>query len=150
MVQVRVVTKGLDFSQIAEEIGMDVKELKKRTLTKMATDIARSSPVDSGNYARNHEVALRSGSFQSGGIRPDSDSRISRDGAAQYPNAQEEGLRLMMEEIQQVDLASENFVFRNIMNYARYVEAEHAVYARARRDVGQSLQDTVRDIRNRR
>ena len=150
MVQVRVVRKGMDFNKIAEEIGVDVKELKKRTLTKMATDIARSSPVDSGNYARNHEVGLRSGSFQAGGIRPDSDKRLSRDGQAQYPNAQEEGLRFMLEDIQQVDLASENFVFRNIMNYARYVEGEHAVYARAIRDVPQTIQETARDIRNRR
>jgi len=148
MVQVRVVRKGLDFDQIAKDIGMDVKELKKRTLTKMATDIARSSPVDSGNYARNHEVALRSGSFQAGGIRPDSDSRISRDGTAQYPNAQEEGLRFMLEDIQQVDLASENFVFRNIMAYAGIVEGKHAVYARAVRDVGQTIQEEVRKIRN--
>ena len=150
MVQFRVVRKGMDFNKLAEEIGMDVKELKKRTLTKMATDIARNSPIDSGNYARNHEVALRSGSFQAGGIRPDSDKRLSRDGQAQYPNAREEGLKFMLEEIQKVDLASENFVFRNIMNYARYVEGEFAVYARAITDISQAIQETARDIRSRR
>ena len=150
MTQAKVQIKGMDFNQIAEQIGMDVKELKKRTLTKMATDIARSSPVDSGYYAKNHEVALRSGSFQSGGIRPKDAPRKSRGDAVNESAAREEGLRFMLEDIQQIDLSSENFVFRNIMDYARYVEAEYAVYARARRDVAQSLQDTVRDIRNRR
>lgn len=149
MVQVRVQTKGMDLNKIAEEIGQDIRDLKKNTLISMAEVIAGASPVDSGNYARNHEVALRSGSFQAGGIRPDSDSRISRDGAAQYPNAKEEGLRFMLEDIQQVDLASENFVFRNIMNYAKYVEAEHAVYSRARREVGQILAAEVAKVRNR-
>lgn len=150
MVQVRVVRKGMDFNKIAEEIGMDVKELKKRTLTKMATDIARNSPVDSGYYARNHEVGLRSGSFQANAIRPNDAPRKSRGEPVNESAAREEGLRFMLDDIQQVDLASENFVFRNIMNYARYVEGEHAVYARAIRDVSQAIQETARDIRNQR
>lgn len=148
--QFRVQRKGLDFNKIAEEIGMDVKELKKRTLTKMATDIARSSPVDSGYYARNHEVALRSGSFQSSGIRPNDVPKKSRGEPVNESAAREEGLRFMLEDIQQVDLSSENFVFRNIMAYSGIVEGEHAVYARAARDVGQAIQETARDIRNKR
>lgn len=149
MVQVRVKSSGMDFKKIADEIGKDVRELKSDFMGSMAEVIAQTSPVDSGNYARSHEVALRSGSYAATKQRPDSDSRISRDGTAQYPNAREEGEQAMKADIASIDLSKDTFVFRNPMAYSSLVEAEHAVYARARREVGALLAQSVAKIRSR-
>lgn len=149
MVQVRVQTKGMDLNKIAEQIGQDVRDLKKNTLTSMAEVIAGASPVDSGTYAENHEVALRSGSFSANVIRDPSRPRRSRGEAVNAQAFRDFGLRGMLGDIAALDLDSENFVFRNPVAYANFVEAEHAVYSRARREVGQILAAEVAKIRNR-
>ena len=150
MVQVRAVRKGLDFDQIAKDLEQDVQELKADFMGSMAEVIAQTSPIDSGNYARSHEVALRSGSFVARKQRPDSDSRISREGSPQYPNARQEGEQAMKADIASIDLSKNTFVFRNPMTYASLVEAEHAVYAQAKREVTALLMQSVANVRNRR
>jgi len=149
MVQVRVKSSGLDFNKIAKELGQDVKNLKKDFMGSMAEVIAQTSPLDSGNYARSHEVALRSGSYTSTQMRPDTDSRLSRDGSAQYPNAREEGLSNMQNSIDSIDLSKDTFVFRNPMAYSSMVEAEHAVYSQAKREVAALLAQSVAKVRSR-
>ena len=157
--QAKAFTKGMKIDEQAKRLRQQVGALKYRTLVNMAELISQTSPVDSGNYARNHEVAVRSGSFQADGIRPDSDSRISREGSAQYPNARSEGLEGMMADIQGFGLlnragqirsladSEQNFVFRNRMSYANFVEREHQVYAQARREIGNAIADAVAQVR---
>jgi len=158
--QARAFTKGKTLDEQAEALGQQLGALKYRALVNMAEVISQTSPVDSGNYARNHEVTLRSGSFQPDAVRPDSDSRISRDGAAQYPNAKTEGFENMLADIQGFGLLNRagavrsladpqqnNFVFRNRMVYANFVEQEHAVYAQARREVTNAIADAVAKVR---
>ena len=161
--QMTVFTKGMSIDAQARELRQQVGALKYRTLVNMAESIADASPVDSGNYARNHEVALRSGSFTPDGIRPKSDSRISRDGSAQYPNAKSEGLNGMLDDIKGfgllnragsirslADPGQENFVFRNRMTYAKFVEVKHAVYAQTRNLVKLAIDDAVASVRSKR
>lgn len=123
MVQVRVQRKGVDFNQAAKQWGVDVERLKEGVLQDMAESIAMNSPVDSGTYAVNHEVGLRSGSFQANKTRPDERSRVSRDGVAHIPNAREIGLRNMLDDIERLDLSKDTFVLRNPMAYAALIEA---------------------------
>ena len=149
MVQVRVQTKGMDLNKIAKELEQDVQDLKEQTLTSMAETIAQASPVDSGYYARNHEVGLRSGSFQASSVRPSNAPRRSKGDAVDVQSARSTGLQNMLEDIANIDLTSENFVFRNPMVYSNFVETEHAVYARARRDVSRILAEAVANIRAR-
>jgi len=149
MVQVRVQTKGMDLNQIAKDLEQDVKDLKERTLMSMAEVIAQTSPVDSGYYARNHEVGLRSGSFASTSIRPNSAPRRSRGESVDVQGARSQGLSNMLSDIASLDMESENFVFRNPMAYSSLVETEHAVYARARREVSQILAEEVARIKAR-
>lgn len=162
MVQMKVQVKGLDLDSIAGELGQQVGALKYRTLVNMAESIAKASPVDSGNYARNHEVGLRSGSFKPDGIRPNEHSRVSRDGVAQYPNAREEGLQGMLDDINGFGLLNKaggirsladpqlsTFVFRNRMTYAKYVEQRDAVYAQTRNLVKIALDDALNQVRSR-
>ena len=123
MVQIRVQRKGVDFDQTAKQFGIDVKELKKSVLQDMAKSIAMNSPVDSGTYAVNHEVGLRSGSFQANKTRLDERSRVSRDGVAHIPNAREIGERNMLDDIERLDLSKDTFAIRNPMAYAALIEA---------------------------
>ena len=154
MVQVRVVRKGMDFNKIAEEIGVDVKRLKEGTMIQMAGVITANSPVDSGYYVKNHEVSLRSGSFQSNAIRPPDAERNSRGGNVNAAAARQEGFNLMVEEIKQLDLASENFVFRNRMAYSGLIEGgatgyktgNPPVYAAAVREAPQIIQEVAQRI----
>lgn len=158
--QIKAFTKGKTIDEQATALGQQLGALKYRALVNMAEVISQTSPVDSGNYARNHEVALRSGSFQADGIRPDNDKRISRDGSAQYPNAKAEGLEGMKQDINGFGLLNRaggirsladpqqsNFVFRNRMEYANFVEQEHAVYAQARREVMALIAESVAQVR---
>jgi hypothetical protein len=123
MVQYRVKRSGADFEQVAKDLELDIEELKRETMLDMAQSIAMNSPVDSGTYAVNHEVGLRSGSFQATKTRPDDRSRLSRDGKAHIPNAREIGLRNMQNDIGALDLSKDTFVFRNPMAYAGLIEA---------------------------
>lgn len=149
MVQVRVNTKGLDFKQIADDLKQDIQNLKRGTLTSMAEVISQTSPVDSGYYAANHEVALRSGSYQSMKQRPAGASRRSKGQVPEIPDAKSKGLANMLSNIAAIDMSKDTFVFRNPMTYSSMVEAEHAVYARARREVAQILQAEVAKVRSR-
>lgn len=157
--QAKAFTKGMKIEEQAKALRQQVGALKYRTLVNMAEVISQTSPVDSGNYARNHEVALRSGSFQADGVRPDSDSRVSREGSPQYPNAKTEGFEGMLADIQGFGLLNragqvrsladpeQNFVFRNRMEYANFVEREYAVYAQARREVSNAIADAVAQVK---
>jgi len=124
MAQYRVKRSGADFEQVAKQFSIDVQELKRETMLDMAKTISMNSPVDSGTYAVNHEVRLRSGSFQATKTRPDDRSRLSRDGRAHIPNAREIGLRNMQDDINSLDLSKDTFVFRNPMVYAALIEAK--------------------------
>lgn len=161
MTQARAISKNMDFDVIAKQLRQQVGALKYRTLNNMAEVISQASPVDSGNYARNHEVALRSGSFTADGVRPSSHSRVSREGSPEYPNARQEGLDGMKADINGfgllnaagavrslADPGQDNFVFRNNMVYASAVEGEHGVYARARREVNALVNDAVASARS--
>jgi len=124
MTQMRVQRKGAIFEDTAKAFGLDdVKELKRDVLTAMAEELVSKSPVDSGTYVKNHEVKLRSGSFQATGIRDSNAPRRTRGDSVSVSGARSEGLSLLMEDIAQVDLEAESFVFRNIMGYSKYIEA---------------------------
>jgi len=124
MVQYSVKRSGADFAKVAKDLEIDIEELKRETMLDMAKTISMNSPVDSGTYAVNHEVRLRSGSFQATKTRPDERSRVSRDGKAHIPNAREIGLRNMQDDIGGLDLSKDTFVFRNPMAYAGLIEAQ--------------------------
>jgi len=150
MVQVRVKTRGMDFDQIAKDLEQDVTKLKRNTLTSIAEVIAQTSPVDSGEYARNHEVSLRSGSFAATKTRDDNLPRRSRGQTVNEQAARKEGLDNMISGINRVvDGESSNFVFRNPMAYSSLVETEHAVYSRARREVVEILKAEAAKLRTR-
>ena len=162
MVQVKVFTKGMSIDDQAKALAQDIGALKYRTLNNMADLIADTSPVDSGTYARNHEVALRSGSFKSNVVRDPNAPRISRGESVDVQGAREAGRAAMKADINGFGLLNaagsirsladpeqNNFVFRNAVAYASYVEAEHAVYSQARREIGNAISDAVATRRNR-
>ena len=124
MTQMRVQRKGAIFEDTAKAFGLDdVKELKRGVLEEMADLLVKLSPVDSGTYVKNHEVKLRSGSFQATGIRDSNAPRRTRGDSVSVNGAKEEARQLLADDIEQVDLAAESFVIRNIMEYSKYIEA---------------------------
>lgn len=142
MVQYRGITAGMRLSDVADELGRDIAQFKKDVLTSMAEVIAQTSPVDTGTYARSHRVALRSGSFQPSVTIPEGAPRHVDPGP---PRA--EGLSEMLSGIASVNIESNNIVFRNISTHARYVEAKDAVYAQARREINNMVQDALSRVR---
>ena len=146
MVQMRVQVKGMDFGRMADQVGMEFDELKRNTLTSMAELIASTSPVDSGYYARNHEVALRSGSFAATETRPEDAPRRSKGQAVDEAAARAAGFASMLAGINSRSMDSPNFVFRNRMAYSGLVEAEHAVYARARMEVPAAIESHIQTM----
>jgi hypothetical protein len=157
MTQIKVSRKGVSFDEMAKKFEIDVEELKKETMYGIANQIAVNSPVDSGTYAVNHEVALRSGSFQANKTRPDDRSRESRDGVAHIPNARQIGLQNMVDDINSVDISKNTFVFRNPMAYAAMIEAGETgdktgsppVYASAAREAPRIIQEVAQRIASR-
>lgn len=152
MVQVKVQRKGMDFSKIAQELSIDIKELKKETMQDMAVQIALNSPVDTGYYVRNHEVRLRSGSFQANKTKP-ADAKKSAN-----PNAaRQDGLNNMFADIESLDLDKNTFVFRNKMAYAALIEAgvtgdvtgNPPVYAATVREAPRIIQEVAQRIASR-
>jgi hypothetical protein len=157
MTQIKVSRKGVSFDEMAKQFGINVEQLKKETMYGIANKIAVNSPVDSGTYAVNHEVALRSGSFQANKTRPDDRSRESRDGVAHIPNARQIGLQNMVDDINSVDISKNTFVFRNPMAYAAMIEAGETgdktgsppVYASAAREAPRIIQEVAQRIASR-
>ena len=157
MVQMRVTRKGVSFDEMSKQFGIDIDQLKKETMYGIANEIAVNSPVDSGTYAVNHEVGLRSGSFEATKTRPDDRSRESRDGVAHIPNARQIGLTNMVNDIDSLDLSKDTFVFRNPMAYAAMIEAgltgdktgRPPVYASAKREASRIIQQVAQKIKSR-
>lgn len=162
MVQVAVFTKGMSIEDQANALSQDIGALKYRTLNNMADLIADTSPVDSGTYARNHEVALRSGSFSPNVVRDPNAPRISKGDPVNVQAARDAGRAAMKADIDSFGLLNEaggirsladpqknSFVFRNAVTYTAIVESEYAVYSQARREVGNAISDAVASRRNR-
>lgn len=153
MVQFKVVTKGLDLTQVAATLKKDVRELKREMLTGMANEIADLSrpTIDSGYYAASHEVRLRSGSFTANKEKPPGTRTIRKDGSPEIANAQEVGRNNMLDDIAKIDLSKDTFAFRNPMLYAGLVEREHGyeVYSTAKRSVNNMIQDAIQKARSR-
>jgi len=158
VVQIKVTRKGVSIDDMAKRFGIDAKELARETMYGIANQIAVNSPVDSGTYAVNHEVALRSGSFQANKVRPEDRSRESRDGVAHIPNARQIGLQNMVDDINSiVEGKSQNYVFRNPMAYAAMIEAGETgnktgsppVYASAAREAPRIIQEVAQRIASR-
>ena len=154
----RVFTKGMSIEDQAKQLRQDIGALKYRTLNAMADLIADTSPVACGTYAKNHEVALRSGSFSPNVVRDPSAPRRSKGEAVNAEAAKDFGRKAMKDDINSFGLLNaagairsladpdqNNFVFRNNTVYANFVEAEHAVYARARREVAQVIAASARN-----
>ena len=140
MVQYRAISKTLPLAEMMRLYEMNVKESKKAILTSMAEVIAQTSPVDTGTYARNHTVTIRSGSFSPSVQIPDGAPRKVPAGPPRN-----DGLQKMLSEINTDRiLESENIVFRNETTHAVYVEREHNVYSRARNEVNNIIRDAVR------
>jgi len=140
MVQYRAISKTLPLNEMMRLYEMNVKESKKAILTSMAEVIAQTSPVDTGTYARNHTVTIRSGSFSPSVQKPDNAPRKVPAGPPRS-----DGLQKMLSEISTDRvLDSENIVFRNETIHAVYVEREDKVYARARNEVNNAIKDAVR------
>jgi hypothetical protein len=162
MVQMKVFTKGMNIEEQAQELRQQIGALKYRTLVSMAETIAQTSPVDSGTYARNHEVGLRSGSFTANVVRDPNAPRRSKGQPVDVQGARDAGLQGMMDDINSFGLLNaaggirsladpdqSNFVFRNPVEYASAVEARDAVYSRTRREVGNAISDAVSAVRRR-
>ena len=157
MVQMRVQRKGVDFNKVAEELKVDVEELKKGVLSEMADMLVNLSPVDSGTYVKNHEIGLRSGSFSATGRRDPNAPRRSRGDAVDTNAAKSTGRQLLADDIAQVDLAAETFVIRNIMEYAGLIEAgvtgrktgNPPVYAATVREAPRMIQEVAQRIASR-
>lgn len=156
MVQVRVQRKGASFKDIAEQYKIDVEELKRGTLNQMAIEIVENSPVDSGTYVRNHQMGLRSGSFQATGRRDNDAPRISRGDAVNAQSEKATGLSQLRDDIKQADMSAESFVFRNPMIYANKVESGwpsgapgYAVYSRSVREASRIIQEVAQRIKSR-
>lgn len=150
--QLRVQRKGAIFSDTAKAFGLDdVEELKRGVLNQMAIEIVNNSPVDSGTYVRNHQMGLRSGSFQTTGRRANDAPRISRGDAVNAQSEKATGLAQLRDDIKQADMTAESFVFRNPMIYADKVENEYgyAVYARSVREASRIIQEVAQRIKSR-
>lgn len=142
MVQYRAIDKGARMEDVIREFGRDVEELKREVLTSMAENIAQTSPVDTGTYARNHQVRLRSGSFQPSVTIPENAPRHVDPGPPRS-----DGLQKMLADIAGMDMSKNTFVFRNATTHARFVEEKRAVYAQVRREVNRMIQDALYKVR---
>jgi len=158
--QMRVTVKGMNIEEQSRELGQQVSSLLYNTLNSIAEVIAQTSPVDSGTYARNHEVALRSGSFTPDVIRDPDAPRLSRGAAVDVEAARAAGLAGMKADIDAFGLVNnagrqlgsiayteQNFVFRNPVTYASKVEELDGVYALAKREVGNAIAESVAKVR---
>lgn len=152
MVQYRAITKTLKAEELAALYNKNVDEVTYNALLSMAEVIAQTSPVDTGTYARNHEVGLRSGSFQADVvIDPKAPRKVAKGPPREY------GLARMIEDIQSFGLLSEpsgtvggladpgqkNYVFRNRTTHAKYVEQRDKVYAQSRREVNNVINEAL-------
>lgn len=137
MVQYRAFTKTLSVDEMAALFNRTKDEFREQVLISMAEVIAQTSPVDTGTYAKGHEVALRSGSHEP--------TETSHDKPRKQPAgpARDEGLNKMKAGIAAVNRSSDNVVFRNNAIHAVYVEREHRVYAKARREINTIVQETA-------
>lgn len=146
MAQMRVLTKGSGLQQVVDEVSQDVDSLKRQILTEMASVIANNSPVDSGTYVTEHQVALRSGSFSASKERSDDIPRLSRGEAVDVSRARQQGFENMLGDISGININSTNFVFRNPMLYAGIIEGRDAVYAQARREAAQIIKNAIQSL----
>lgn len=137
MVQYRAFTKTLSVDEMAALFKRNADEFRGEVLNSMAEVIAQTSPVDTGTYAKGHEVKLRSGSYQP--------TETSHDKPRKQPAgpARDAGLTQMRSDIASVNRSSDNVVFRNNAIHATYVEREHRVYAKARREINTIVQETA-------
>lgn len=137
MVQYRAFTKTLSVDEMAALFNRTKDEFREQVLLSIAEVIAQTSPVDTGTYARGHQVALRSGSYEP--------TETSHNKPRKQPAgpARDAGLQQMMTDIKAVNRSSDNVVFRNNAIHATYVEREHRVYAKARREINTIVQETA-------
>lgn len=156
--QIRVQRKGVDFNKVAADLRVDIQMLKSETLKAMAADIAARSPVDSGLYARSHEVGLRSGKFRADvGVSPNAPRR-SRGDDVSIEAARQAGLENMLNDIEGLDLTAETFAIRNPTEHAALIEAgitgnktgTPPVYAAVTREAQRIIQAVARSIAARR
>ena len=137
MVQYKGIVKTLSADEMAALFEKNATEFRGEVLESIAEVIAQTSPVDTGTYARGHNVALRSGSYQ-----PTETSHGKPRRQAAGP-ARQAGLDRMMAGIDAVDQSSDNVVFRNDSIHAKYVEREYRVYAKARREINTIVQESA-------
>lgn len=142
MVQYKAITRGLRADQVAAELAKDVQEFKRDVMISTAEVIAQTSPVDTGTYARNHRVMLRSGSFVPRVQIPENAPRKVPPGPPRS-----EGLARMMADIAALDLSKNTFVFRNEAVHSPFVEARNNVYSAARADVYNAVQTALNKLR---
>lgn len=139
MTQFRAISKTLPFKQMEEMFDKNARELKRGVMESIAEVIAQTSPVDTGTYARNHTVSIRSGSFQPSVRIPENAPRKVPPGPPQKV-----GLARMIAEINTDRiLNSDNVVFRNEATHAVYVERLDNVYRKARNEVNNAVKDTL-------
>lgn len=159
--QLKVQRKGAIFEDFAKAYGIeDVKELKLGVMNQMAVEIVNNSPVDSGTYVTNHEAGLRSGSFKATAKRSDKAPRRTKGDNVSIRGKRAEGLALLRDDIKQLDLEAETFVFRNPMEYASLIEAgvtsghenssgNPPVYAATVREAPRIIQEVAQRIASR-
>lgn len=137
MVQYRAFTKTLSVDEMAALFNRTKDEFREQVLLSIAEVIAQTSPVDTGTYARGHEVALRSGSYEP------TETSHGKPRKQDATDARKAGFDKMEAGIAAVKQSSDNVVFRNNAIHATYVEREHRVYARARREINTIVQETA-------
>jgi hypothetical protein len=139
MVQYRAISKTIPVAKLEETFNQNAREIKRGVMESIAEVIAQTSPVDTGTYARNHTVSIRSGSAQANIKIPEGAPRRVPAGPPRG-----EGLARMLAEINTDRiLDSDNVVFRNDTTHAVYVEQMDQIYSRARNEVNNMVKDTL-------
>jgi hypothetical protein len=137
VVQYKAVSKTLNANQLADLFEQNVAEFRANITRSIAEVIAQTSPVDTGTYAESHRVRLRSGSAQPTKTSHGKPRKVDPTGPRRT------GKDNMLADISAIDNMKESVVFYNEAIHAVYVEREHQVYARARREINTLVNETA-------
>lgn len=150
MVQFRAIDRRRNPQQLMRQFTQNKEQLQKEVYREIAEEIAdvtrqaairaenpRRGAVDTGTYARNQDVALRSGSFSG-----DASSHGKTRGVAPGPPIRA-GLNQMLEGIESLPPKADNVVFRNHAAHAGIVERDYKIYAQARNTAPQIIKSVA-------
>ena len=119
MVQFKAISKIDTSAKILEQFEQASGALKREVMSKLAEKVAYGSPVDTGNYVLSHEVVSggRDGSFPTS---PTTSHGLPR--KQDKTSKQQQGLAIMLAQIQSFGDDDTQFMLRNRSEYAVAVE----------------------------